>query len=235
MKKFAKNEVGCDYVVGDLHGMHSELMEELEENGFDRGVDRLFAVGDLVDRGPKSLECLRLLREPWFFSVRGNHEDMMMNDRSNWLRNGGGWVTDETRAEVLLELMDLMRRLPLQIEVEGHGFTVGIVHADAPVEWGEGRVEAMLWGRERLADARVARAVGGEGPQDVRGVDYVCVGHTPLHKVTAVGNVLYLDTGACFGGKVLVGGKVDQGYLTLIALEDIPTLVKENDYYADKK
>ncbi len=63
---------------------------------------RDFVVGDLIDRGPNSMECLRLIKEPWFFSVLGNHEDMMLDVISNefkhgvaqWINNGGDWGED---------------------------------------------------------------------------------------------------------------------------------------------
>ena len=68
------NEAGRDFVVGDLHG-HRELLErQLEQMGFNTHFDRLFSVGDLIDRGPHSLATLALIEEPWFHAVLGNHE-----------------------------------------------------------------------------------------------------------------------------------------------------------------
>lgn len=75
LKRLAANSAGRDFVVGDLHGQYDLLMGELDRAGFDRDTDRLICVGDLVDRGPQSVECLSLLREPWFFAVLGNHAD----------------------------------------------------------------------------------------------------------------------------------------------------------------
>lgn len=39
--------------------------------------DRLFSVGDLVDRGEHAIDALALLDFPWFFAVKGNHEEVM--------------------------------------------------------------------------------------------------------------------------------------------------------------
>ncbi|MGL9724118.1 metallophosphoesterase [Sodalis sp. (in: enterobacteria)] len=39
------------------------------------GIRRSY-LGDLIDRGPQSEACLPLLENPWFRSVRGNHEQM---------------------------------------------------------------------------------------------------------------------------------------------------------------
>ena len=64
-----KNIKGRDFVVGDIHGHYDLLKTELKTVGFDKQKDRLFSVGDIIDRGPKSEECLTLLDQPWFFMV----------------------------------------------------------------------------------------------------------------------------------------------------------------------
>ena len=56
-----KNIKGRDFVVGDIHGHYDLLKTELKTVGFDKQKDRLFSVGDIIDRGPKSEECLTLL------------------------------------------------------------------------------------------------------------------------------------------------------------------------------
>jgi serine/threonine protein phosphatase 1 len=103
IKKFEANTVGRDFVVGDIHGCYDLLMNELQYVVFNRAVDRLFSVGDLVDRGPDSFKCLSLPFEHWFHAVRGNHEIMMLEALNNeplmlylWLQNGGSRVYNET-------------------------------------------------------------------------------------------------------------------------------------------
>lgn len=76
MKKFA--------VIGDVHGQALELMKLLRRIEAE-GVDAIFLAGDLVDRGPASVECVRIART-WLFTARngqqtglrvvlGNHEE----------------------------------------------------------------------------------------------------------------------------------------------------------------
>ncbi|MGB0713157.1 MAG: metallophosphoesterase, partial [Gammaproteobacteria bacterium] len=48
------NEVGRDLIVGDIHGEFIALKDRLDELEFVPGRDRLFSVGDLIDRGPNS-------------------------------------------------------------------------------------------------------------------------------------------------------------------------------------
>lgn len=68
------NFAGRDIIIGDLHG-HPEILHRLlAQAKFNPARDRVISTGDLVDRGPDSLGCLEFLNEPWFFAVRGNHE-----------------------------------------------------------------------------------------------------------------------------------------------------------------
>lgn len=55
------NTQGRDFIVGDMHGCRAMIDTLLAHVGFDGSRDRLFSVGDLVDRGPDSEGCLDLL------------------------------------------------------------------------------------------------------------------------------------------------------------------------------
>lgn len=72
------NIKGRDFIVGDLHGYTDSLEILMRHVDFNYDVDRLFSVGDLVDRGPNSEKALELLRNPWFYPVMGNHDKMLM-------------------------------------------------------------------------------------------------------------------------------------------------------------
>jgi serine/threonine protein phosphatase 1 len=54
LQHFGRNTAGRDLIVGDIHGCFARLQVALDELGFDPERDRLFSVGDLVDRGPDS-------------------------------------------------------------------------------------------------------------------------------------------------------------------------------------
>lgn len=87
------------WVVGDLHGCYTNLMNRLDAVGFDPAQDLLVSVGDLIDRGTENVECLDLINQPWFLAVRGNHEQMMLDaiaagyggKEIHWRQNGGSW------------------------------------------------------------------------------------------------------------------------------------------------
>ena len=103
-KRYKSNNRGKDYVIGDLHGMYRLLFEKLKEIKFNPEMDRVFSVGDLIDRGPDSKKCAELIYEPWFHTVRGNHEDMMIkslvdkdvNWKDTWVMNGGLWAASRS-------------------------------------------------------------------------------------------------------------------------------------------
>ncbi|MEJ2061364.1 MAG: metallophosphoesterase [Gammaproteobacteria bacterium] len=208
-QSFPRNETGRDFVVGDLHGMFSALEQMLLGVEFDAERDRLFSVGDLIDRGPESQRCLEFLDHSWFHAVQGNHERMMLtaqNDAMNFLNwtnmNGGGWwhdIDDEMREA----FMTRVAALPLAMEIATEHGSVGIVHADIPlnVGWHE-FVEKLedasfqdyaLWSRNRL---KLAELSGRVPP--VEGIDLVVVGHTPLQRAVQIANIYYLDTAAAY-------------------------------------
>lgn len=224
------NTVGRDFVVGDIHGEFGLVAKGLVRVGFNPRQDRLFCVGDLIDRGPFSLSVLEFLREPWVYAVRGNHEQMFLDLFSdgepdplllsmNVQRNGMGWVlglSDEQKEKLLLAF----GRLPFALEVQTERGSVGLVHAEVPLgqSWQEFRekvedlddrtIMSAIWGRVR------AHADDSTG---VPGIDRVFVGHT-IHwnGVKRRANVYSIDTGAVFAREVSSVG--EEPRLTLAGL-----------------
>jgi len=202
------NQVGRDYVMGDLHGGYDEMFEFLEDLGFHFENDRLFSLGDIVDRGPKSLECLKLIREPWFYAVQGNHEDMMLNsildglDAEMWLANGGMWALDVVPDE-LWELCNEVRKLPYAMTVETPEGKFGMCHAEPPTRrWSDVEhptiydVNVMLWARKL---AKMAKSTGQSRHNiQIDGVVKVYCGHSVFKEVTHLGNITFIDTGCGF-------------------------------------
>jgi serine/threonine protein phosphatase 1 len=228
IKHFERNTTGTDYAVGDIHGHFTLLQKALDAVGFDPKADRLFSVGDLVDRGPECRDVLEWLDKPWFHPVRGNHDDYVCRfdtcDIENWVYNGGAWFAglawDEQR-----EFAAQFNDIPLAIEVETEKGLIGLVHADVPGNsWGQlpgffanrnGR-NYVMWSRSRFEH---------QDRSGVDGVRAVVCGHTPLRHPAVLGNVYHIDTAGWLPSK--------GGYFTLLnlaTLEATPAIPKKLEW-----
>ncbi len=133
------------YVVGDLQGCYIELEELLEKIAYSPDTDRLYLVGDLVNRGPASLEVLRwVYRERHHAStVLGNHDLHLLACAAGVAQcKKGDTVSDILTAEDGPELIDWLRRQPLVIGLED----ALIVHAGILPAWDE--AQALLLAAE---------------------------------------------------------------------------------------
>ena len=122
------------YAIGDVQGCYDELRALLDRVGFNRAHDRLWFVGDLVNRGPKSLEVLRFVKElgDRAVVVLGNHDLHLLTQHEGFERKRA----DDTFDDVLgapdaRELVDWVRTWPM-MHVEGH---YAMVHAGLLPQW----------------------------------------------------------------------------------------------------
>lgn len=226
--KFTQNILGHDYAVGDIHGEFGKLYVALKAMGFDEAKDRLFSVGDLVDRGCCSGEALHWLNKPWFFAVKGNHEwfaslyvDGEM-DYITYAMNGGAWLMElaENDQKVYATAFE---QLPIAIEIVTSKGAVGIVHADCPfLRWEdfiahiEEKTDPITEG-DLCYQAIFSRDRYESGSEHfVEGIRALAVGHTTMGKPKVLGNVYYLDTG---------GWRAEQGKkFTFLELESLSLL-----------
>jgi serine/threonine protein phosphatase 1 len=208
---FERNDLGRDFFVGDIHGCFELLEVRLMEIGFDESRDRLFSVGDLVDRGPSSEESINWIAKPWFHAARGNHEQMAIgvaagkHDLGNYLANGGGWFLSmsEERKKLYAEAFS---SLPYAMDIETDAGLIGVVHAECCVNSWDAFCDALdnpasnnklrhvteyaLWARSKIQDLDTSA---------IDGLTILIVGHTPVNRPLVMGNVVYIDTGAVFG------------------------------------
>jgi bis(5'-nucleosyl)-tetraphosphatase (symmetrical) len=122
------------YLVGDIQGCYDPLRRLLDSAAFDPAKDRLTAVGDLVNRGPQSLEVVRFLRSlgAAFTSVLGNHDlHLLALAEGTRKPRKKDTLTELLAAPDLGEIVEWFRHLPLAMLA--HGFLV--VHAGVPPDW----------------------------------------------------------------------------------------------------
>jgi serine/threonine protein phosphatase 1 len=141
------------FVVADIHGMYSEFLELLAKAKYDPANDIIYSVGDLIDRGPDSVEVVQFFTENLYPDVHvclGNHEYMSMTPMwmATWMYNGGAETIDSLKAHDKDEhwLRDQIADLPWIIEVgdidDENCFR--IVHADYEIHLADHHAEEAL-------------------------------------------------------------------------------------------
>lgn len=123
------------YAIGDIQGCHDSFLRLLDECAFDPASDRLWLVGDLVNRGPRSLDTLRFVKAlgPAAITVLGNHDLYLLMIAEGVEKRRG---KDDTLDGILAapdrdELLDWLRRQAL-CHVEGD---YCLVHAGLLPQW----------------------------------------------------------------------------------------------------
>lgn len=197
--------------IGDPHGCFNMLRNLIEQCiKFDPKSDKLVICGDIVDRGPDSMECVLYLddlkkRYPENIVVLlGNHEKRIfeslkpksvgtmadMRDPLEWLlADGGSETVDSFGGLDNLEriVLPFIETMEVYHEAENHIFVHGGVPAGS-IDIRDVPIRELLWNRDMV--------------NTIPGKTVVC-GHTVHQEVTNYGNVVVaIDTGACFFGKL---------------------------------
>jgi bis(5'-nucleosyl)-tetraphosphatase (symmetrical) len=115
--------------VGDVQGCADELEDLLVEVRFATGADHLICVGDLVNRGPKSLDVLRLMRKLGAETVLGNHEIYLLGVASGSSTRYPDTLDDLLAADDLPELLDWLVDRPEPLVIVRDWV---VVHAGLP-------------------------------------------------------------------------------------------------------
>lgn len=218
------NRAGTDYICGDIHGRFSLLETQLKNIGFDPTKDRLFSLGDLINRGNESESVLEWLEKPWFHAIQGNHERLFLQAFS--ISNGkvrkrskirGGEWTESLSDRQLTRIFEYINVLPVAIELDlVCGSKVGLVHAELPsrCDWNNvasilrqakpedvdrhPTIKGMLWDRSqaRLPGAMLSRI------EAVENISHVYHGHTILDDYRTIANRTFMDLGSYRTNKI---------------------------------
>ena len=125
------------YAIGDVQGCTDELEELLQQIRFDAARDRLWFVGDLVNRGPRSLDALRLVRSLGDAAtvVLGNHDLHLLAIA----RGGAAWRATDAALKPIFDapdretLLDWLQSRPLMHH--DAGLATSLLHAGLPPQW----------------------------------------------------------------------------------------------------
>ena len=218
-----RDEHGPFDVVGDVHGCFDELERLLAELGYERGADgvpahpegrRAIFVGDLVDRGPRIVDTVRLVKgmveAGSALCVPGNHDMKLVRK----LRGRDVQVThglDRTLAELEAltdeernELRDFLDGLVSHYVLDDGNLVVA--HAGMKEEMqgrGSGKVrDFALYGETTGETDEFGLPVRWNWAAEYRGRAIVVYGHTPVPEPEWLNRTINVDTGCVFGGRL---------------------------------
>lgn len=124
------------YAIGDVQGCFDELQSLLRLIHFNPRQDRLWFAGDLVNRGPKSLETLRFIKDLGnrAVSVLGNHDLHLIAAAHGYPISGDDHTLDAILCAPDRDaLINWLRQQPLLHHDDTLGYTM--IHAGLPPQW----------------------------------------------------------------------------------------------------
>lgn len=141
------------YAIGDIQGCFAPLICLLDQAGFDQQKDMLWVAGDMVNRGPKSLETLRFLKDLGDRAkvVLGNHDLHLLAIAEGIKRpHSNDSIMDILRAPDREELLNWLRHQSLLYYNPELDYV--LVHAGLAPQWSieqalalAAEVESVLW------------------------------------------------------------------------------------------
>ena len=141
------------YAIGDIQGCYNELRRLIDVIKFNPAQDRLWFVGDLVNRGPHSLETLRFIKGlgESAVTVLGNHDLHLIATVVSLGKTGKkDTLGPILRAEDCDELIDWLRKQKLFY----HNEEFCMLHAGLPPQWDFTQTKAMA--------AELEQVIGGD-------------------------------------------------------------------------
>ncbi|KEZ53487.1 MULTISPECIES: bis(5'-nucleosyl)-tetraphosphatase PrpE [Metabacillus] len=210
-------------IIGDVHGCFDEFKSLTEKLGYDwtGGIplhpDRKLAfVGDLADRGPKSLKVIEtvvaLIENQAAYYVPGNHCNKLYRYMlGNKVQVAHGLETtaaelesleEEERKQIYSSFMNLYEQAPLYQVLDGGALVIAHagIRADYIGKTNKKVKEFVLYGDITGQTNPDGTPVRRDWAKLYRGKPFIVYGHTPVRKARFIGNTVNIDTGAVFGG-----------------------------------
>jgi len=220
-----RTETGPFDIIGDVHGCFDELHTLMLKLGYViEGRDsyrashpdgrRLIFVGDLVDRGPKTPEVLRLVMDMVdsgvAFCVTGNHDDKLkraLEGRDVKVAHG----LAESLEQLARETPEFRRRATDFLDgLISHyvfdGGKLAVSHAGLKAHYigrGSPRIRSFaMYGETTGETDEFGLPVRHNWAKDYRGETMLVYGHTPVPEPEWLNRTINIDTGCVFGGKL---------------------------------
>jgi protein phosphatase len=220
-----KHEKGPFDLIGDIHGCFDETLVLLQKLGYQVQKNdsyqvshpegrKVIFVGDLVDRGPKTPEVLRLVMDMVTsgagFCVNGNHDDKLkrkLSGRDVKIAHG----LAESLAQLETEPQEFKEKVVKFLDglISHYVFDEGklaVAHAGIKEHYigrGSPRIrEFCMYGETTGEIDEFGLPVRYPWARDYRGKTMIVYGHTPVPEVEWLNNTINIDTGCVFGGKL---------------------------------
>lgn len=225
-----RSETGPFDIIGDIHGCAGELEALLDKLGYDVAHEgdagrrhytvtppagrRAIFVGDLVDRGPRSPDVLRLVKgmveAGTAFCVNGNHENKLLrklNGRKVQLTHGLAETMEQFDVQpdgFAEEMQGFLDSLISHYVFEGGDLVVA--HAGLREDMqnrASGAVRSFaMYGDTTGETDEFGLPVRADWAAGYRGAAKVVYGHTPTPEAEWINGTICIDTGCVFGGKL---------------------------------
>lgn len=191
-------------IIGDVHGCSAELSALIERFGPIAGKDRLVQVGDLINKGPDTLGCVRIAEQWGMQCVLGNHEAKLLAIAEKAMsactpKEFAFWGRMGSDPQAVVQFV---RKMPLWLDLP----QCLVVHAG--LEPGKNTLKEMS--KRVLISIRTWDGQGVEldRPSDpawydcIRWPKTVVFGHWALRGLVDRPDVKGLDTGCVYGGRL---------------------------------
>ena len=191
--------------IGDVHSCADELADLIEHAALTSG-DRVFFTGDLLSRGPKPAEVLKLYRSLGAQAAVGNHEQRLIDAHRARARGGKGPRLSPSHQAIVNDLepqdWELLEALPLLVDVPEHGIVIAHAGIDPRRPLTDQDPWVVTHIRSIGSDGEPSEKWGTPWGQYYRGAAHIVFGHnarkTPQVHPCATG----LDTGCVYGGRL---------------------------------
>lgn len=195
------------YAIGDLQGCYQPLQRLLEKIRFDATQDTLWLAGDLVNRGPQSLETLRFIKSlgDAAVTVLGNHDLHLLAIAAGSKKSAAKTLQSLLQADDRAELLDWLRKQ----KVFHHSASLGysMLHAGLPPQWDLAQTQACADELEAVlhSDRYIdfLDVMYGDEPdlwsddlQDMQRLRFICNCFTRLRYCDTQGRLLMKEKGA---------------------------------------
>jgi len=213
---------GRTIIVGDVHGCCDELRDLLDNAGYDCHKDILILAGDVVNKGPKSVEALRLARELNCYAVCGNHELQALHaysvrttssniDGRERPLGGMAWVdalNDEDKE--WLRVLPFTIRLPAHNAIVVHAGLVPGIPLEEQERWNMASMRLLVDDDESTASGRYRTPQAADWKKETlvqwaqrwTGPEHVYFGHDAAAGLQIEPFATGLDTGCMYGKKL---------------------------------